>query len=305
METFIRDFKANLSRLSKQSSTLKLLKTLSAIEYAEAILEITAGKLFGERLKWFLILLLQLTKCVIRLRLLILHRIGIHPLPSLFNANMFLKSQQVSLGGTGNQEVAKKKSVYRLRSSGRYVRTIDNAPTNVVDRDWSVPVETIDFNNNDDEHKKNRTTNDDDKEDEDDEESGELKKSSRGLDAQRYFAEMLHILRPSVHLFSLFFFDATSWKQFLLPFVMDLASLLLMHGTQNLNDNQKKELKRRTIIFLYYFMRSPVHEKFSSSLINLSLSQLEQRIPGMRYLANPIRNYIPYWRSVYSYCWSY
>ena len=75
------------------------------------------------------------------------------------------------------------------------------APNNIEDRNWTVPVETIDFNNNDDESKKSRDSNEifEGKFDEEDEESCELKRSSCGLDTQRYIAEMVHILRPSVH----------------------------------------------------------------------------------------------------------
>ena len=91
MENFIRNFKSNLVRLirvyynyywhqlfffwnsiensilfflKQQSSSLNLLKTLSAIEYAEAILEITSAKLFGDKFKWILIFLLQLAKYI-------------------------------------------------------------------------------------------------------------------------------------------------------------------------------------------------------------------------------------------------
>jgi hypothetical protein len=46
----------------KKTAPEKLLKLLSAIEYVEAILEITAAKLFGEKFKWLFVFLSQLAK---------------------------------------------------------------------------------------------------------------------------------------------------------------------------------------------------------------------------------------------------
>ena len=61
----------------------------------------------------------------------------------------------------------------------------------------------------------------------------------------------------------MFLFDSKSWLQFMLPLVMDTLSLFLMNGTRNMSTDQKKEMKRRAIMFLHYFIRSPVYENYS------------------------------------------
>ena len=48
--------------LFKKYSSESLIKLLSALEYTEAILEITAAKLFGEKFKWLIIFLTHLVK---------------------------------------------------------------------------------------------------------------------------------------------------------------------------------------------------------------------------------------------------
>lgn len=80
----------------------------------EAILEMTAARLFGKKMKWLIILVTQLSKynfvkpinksffnkehnkkilrCAIRLTLLVVHKIGIQTLPSLFEIKNFLNN---------------------------------------------------------------------------------------------------------------------------------------------------------------------------------------------------------------------
>ena len=84
MDTFVRNFVRHYANTVKRWKASHLLKLLSAIEYAEAVLEITAGKLFGARAKWLIVLLIQLCKCVVRLQLLIVHRSAMQTPPSLF-----------------------------------------------------------------------------------------------------------------------------------------------------------------------------------------------------------------------------
>lgn len=61
----------------------------------------------------------------------------------------------------------------------------------------------------------------------------------------------------------MFIFDSKSWLQFLVPLVMDTMSLFLMNGTKHMSAEQKKEMRRRTITFLHYLIRSPLYENYS------------------------------------------
>ena len=45
-------------------------------------------------------------------------------------------------------------------------------------------------------------------------------------------------------------------------------SLLLMNNPRNLSKSQKIEVKRRRLVMLYYFIRTPFYEKYSKYLKN-------------------------------------
>lgn len=281
MDSFVRNFVQKYQRLLKKTRPENLLKLLSAIEYTEAILEITAAKLFGQVFKWFIILVTQLAKCIIRLQLLIVHRIGMQPVPSLFNLKGIMEPKKPN---ETKQQDAKKEGFFVLKHSGRTIRTIKNSPTILENRDWSVPVnetQTVETNKEaDDEH------------------------FDPSKDKMRFLAELLFIIRPICHLTSMFLFKSKSWTQFIIALSMDTSSLFLMNGTSKLSKLQKEEMRRRTILFLHYLIRSPFYDLYSSSLINLILSIFEQRIPGSKFLIKPIKEYIPYWQSIYNYCWT-
>ena len=84
---------------------------------------------------------------------------------------------------------------------------------------------------------------------------------------------------------ALFAFGSSSWKQLLVPLAIDFLrwrtidlrpvnimfecykkcffSLMLMNGTKDLSILQKKEMRRRTIQFFFYLVRSPMYDNFS------------------------------------------
>jgi hypothetical protein len=93
---------------------------------------------------------------------------------------------------------------------------------------------------------------------------------------------------------TMFFFKTNSWMQFMVPLIMDVLSLFLMNGTKNMSKDQKKEMKRRTIMFLQYFIRSPLYENYSSNIIFIILSQFEQRIPGSRFLISNFSKFLSF-----------
>lgn len=289
MDAFIRNFVSKYLKIIKKYSSESLLKLLAALEYTEAILEITAQKIFGEKIKWLIIFLNHLVKCVIRLQLLTVHKFGAQTIPSLFSLKSLLGVNDSTKKGDKLIVSKNPKSTFKLRHSGRVVRSINNAPSNLDSRDWIVPgndVQKIDSNNNYIEEN-------------DSEENFDLTQ-----DKQRYLSEVLYIMRPICHLSALAIFDARSWKQFLVPLFIDTLSLFLMNGTKNLSKNQRKEMRRRAFLLLHYFIRSPLYDKFSSTIITIALSQVEQRISGSQHIIGPLRNYIPQWRAVYNYCWT-
>lgn len=63
-----------------------------------------------------------------------------------------------------------------------------------------------------------------------------------------------------------------------------------MNGTNKMSQNQKKELRRRTLSLVYYLLRSPFYDAYSSSLINLILTLIEQRVIGTKFLISKLIN---------------
>lgn len=293
MDIFIRSLATKYLRILKKYSSESLTKLLAALEYSEGILEITAAKVFGEKFKWFIIFLTSLVKCVIRLQLLIVHKFGIQSLPSLFTLKNFLGSSDAT--NKDKQAISTnhiEKLTFKLKHSGRVVRSIQNAPRNLETRDWIIPGDNnkTDSNNNYIEDTASRGL--------------EEHHIDPTLDRQRYIAEVLHIVRPMCHLSSLAIFKSNSWKQFIIPFVIDSLSLMLMSDTRDLSKSQKSELNRRRLLMLYYFIRTPFYEKYSNTIITIILGQIEHRVSGSKFLIGPIRSYIPEWRSIYNYCWT-
>lgn len=292
MDVFVRNFFQKYARAIRKSKPEYLLKLLAAIEYSEAILEMTASKLFGAKFKWFIVLITQMSKCVIRLVLLVIHKIGIQKLPNLFEVKNFLmninsekKEIQAKNSTAQEKDAEKTNGFYRLKNSRRLIRTIQNSPANIDSRDWMLPSpqtanpkQTVDNNDVD---------------------------LDPTRDYQRYIAEILHIIRPVCHLASIGLCRSKSWTQYFVALAIDTLSLFLMNGTDGMSTSQKKEMRRRTILFLYYFIRTPLYDNYTSSLINVTLTQFEQNIPLIKYLIKPVKNYIPYWQSIYNYCWTY
>lgn len=72
---------------------------------------------------------------------------------------------------------------------------------------------------------------------------------------------------------------------------MKIKSLLMMKSIKNkLSKKQKQEMKHRAILFLNYFIRSPLYEVFSQSAIQVSLNLATQNIPGARLITSKIAN---------------
>lgn len=293
MDLFVRNLVSKYLKEIKRHSVESLLKLLSGLEYTEAILEITAEKLFGNKFKWFIIFLTHLVKCVIRLQLLIIHKFSIQSLPSLFTLKNFLTGTASTK--TNNQVLTPRrgidKSTFTLEHSGRVVRTIKNSPANLETRDWVIPskveyvIDPLDTS----------VTN---------ETATTESHFDATQDKQRYISEVLHIVRPLSHLTSLIIFDSSSWKQFMVPLLLDSLSLVLMNGTGGLSQSQISEMRRRKLLIMHYFIRSPFYDRYSSSIITILFCQIEQRFSGSQHLIGPLKSYIQQWRSIYNYCWS-
>ncbi len=72
--------------------------------------------------------------------------------------------------------------------------------------------------------------------------------------------DSVYALRPLLHLLSLRWCGSKSWLQWLTPAVLDLASVWGSGPPESLFPEQRAELRRRTLLLLFYLLRSPFYE---------------------------------------------
>lgn len=123
------------------------------------------------------------------------------------------------------------------------------------------------------------------------------------LGLQETIAESLYIARPLLHLLSLGLWGQRSWTPWLLAGVVDVTSLSLLNDRKGLSRRERLELRRRTIMLLYYLLRSPFYDRFSEARILFLLQLLTDHVPGIGLVARPLMDYLPTWQKIYFYSW--
>uniref|UniRef100_A0A5G2QJS9 Peroxisomal membrane protein PEX16 n=1 Tax=Sus scrofa TaxID=9823 RepID=A0A5G2QJS9_PIG len=123
------------------------------------------------------------------------------------------------------------------------------------------------------------------------------------LGLQETIAESLYIARPLLHLLSLGLWGQRSWTPWLLSGVVDVTSLSLLSDRKGLTRRERLELRRRTILLLYYLLRSPFYDRFSEAKILFLLQLLADHVPGIGLVTRPLMDYLPTWQKIYFYNW--
>lgn len=268
----------NTRRLEAVGSGEKLKTWLTVLDYSEVFIEVSVRKLWGEKGKWLIIVVLQIFKCAGRLLLLFHHKENIIQSPPI------APLQRKKLGTDTHREESQIRlhsAAFTLKRSGRIIRSVSTAPPASC-RSWR-PLQPP--NNN---------------AEEDDIPDGTL--SGRIL-----AGEVLYIVKPVAHLCSMMLFGQKDWKPWLLAFCVDLTSLQLykmQRKERALSRQQRLELSRRTVTLLLYLLRSPFYEQHSSDRLEAVLRGLSASVPLARILCNPIAQYIPQWQDTYFYMWS-
>ncbi|KAI1237913.1 hypothetical protein IHE44_0014005 [Lamprotornis superbus] len=62
------------------------------------------------------------------------------------------------------------------------------------------------------------------------------------------------------------------------------SSLSLLSDLKDLNRRERAELRRRTILLLYYLLRSPFYDRYSEGRILLLLRLLADYVPGVGFI---------------------
>ncbi|XP_045174258.2 peroxisomal membrane protein PEX16-like [Mercenaria mercenaria] len=295
---FINDnvFKSASKYVSKVVDITKerIKKLLTVLEYTEVFLEMAAKKKWGTKGAWVVITVIQITKTVLRFYLLVKLDGGIGSTPSIQPVDReILKTSQEeehdNLEDAWDEEAAysAQEKTFTLESSGRQVRTLQASGQNGM-RTWGVPESGTQSPQNNILNRKRKLLN----------------QSASKLTKQRKWAEGLHIARPLAHLISMYISGLDSWKPWLLACGMDITSMCLMGESKDLNPKEKAELKRRSLMLLYYLMRSPFYDKYTKMRFMAVFRFIAQYVPLSGFIIRPLLEYLPTWQRMYFYVWT-
>ncbi|XP_038620472.1 peroxisomal biogenesis factor 16 [Tachyglossus aculeatus] len=268
-------------RLPVSLSQQKLLTWLSVLECVEVFMEMGAAKVWGETGRWLVIVLIQLAKAVLRILLLLWYKTGIQTSPPIVPLDR--EAQLHPRGGErgpGSQERS-----YVGKRSSRVMRSLQSTPS-LHSRHWGAPQQR-EGQRQQQQHQREE----------------ELNASPTPLGHRETVAESVFIARPLLHLLSLGLWGQRSWKPWLLSGALDLTSLSLLSHTKGLTRRERLELRRRTILLLYYLLRSPFYDRFSQDRILFLLRLLADYVPGVGLVTRPLMDYLPAWQKIYFYNW--
>ncbi|XP_041075218.1 peroxisomal membrane protein PEX16-like isoform X1 [Polyodon spathula] len=256
----------------------KLLTWLTVLEYVEVFTEMGAAKLWGERCRWLVIILIQFAKAVLRILLLFWYKAGIQTSPPIspLDREMQLDCKE----NEDKDEVPSEEPAFVGQRSGRVVRSLSSIPS-FQSRNWGAPQH---------DNPPRRPEQ-------------ELLQPPTTLGLQETIAESLFIARPLVHLLGLGVCGSRSWKPWIISGVLDITNLSLMNDTKRLNRRERAEMRRRALLLLYYLLRSPFYDTYSQTRITFLLRLLADYVPGVGLVARPLLDYLPVWQKVYFYNW--
>ncbi|XP_055543109.1 peroxisomal membrane protein PEX16 [Wyeomyia smithii] len=243
---------------------------LTTLEYCEVFIELSAQKLWGTQGRWLLIVIVQTVKCIGRLILTLFCRNNIvknPPIPALNRSELDKPTRDNASFQTEGPTVV-------LKRSGRVMRKVEGAPP-IVARTWK-PL-----------------------------------KHEPGAQVVQYegrfirTAELMYIVKPLVHLACIRKYGMNSWKSYLVPMAIDVASMRIYYkNREDLSKEQKQELSRRCVAMLLYLLRSPFYDKYSKDRIAGLLTRIGNNVPLTGTITDLLQSYIPRWQETYFYMWS-
>lgn len=250
----------------KTGNRLKVI--LTTLEYCEVLLETTARRLYGEKIRWMVIITIQTIKAIGRYLLLFKYSESIIRSPPIKQLNRKCIEQTMQ-SDIGLNDPAN--GMIKLERSGRVIRKVEGAPP-LHFRDW----QSLHSNSN----------------------------SNTNL-LVLYRAEALYIAKPLLHLMSTGVFGTKSWKSYSVALLMDIMSIRLYYKKQHLlTKEQRLELSRRSCSVLMFLLRSPFYEAISKRRIDRLIDLFANRIPFAKTICEPLKDYIPQWQDTYFYMWS-
>ncbi|CAK1588425.1 unnamed protein product [Parnassius mnemosyne] len=240
---------------------------LTVIHYCEVFIELVVKNKWGSRGKWTAATLLQVFKC--SSALILLYRFK--ELPIQHPPILALQRKKFMEGKDTDENT---NAFFTLRRSGRIIRRIDGAPP-VALRDWQ-PIK--------------------------------IKEDKMNINSEindLVHAELIHILKPLIHLAAMRLFGTKAWKQWLIALGLDLASLKLYNRhIKELSYEQRLEISRRKLSLILYLLRSPMYNGYSKSVIENVLTSASNKISLISFICNPVIQYLSHWQDIYFYMWA-
>ena len=286
-------FRSNLKlpKYAGSDQESQLLLYLSVAETVEVFLEMAAERVWGEIGKWLVVVVIQL--CKVALRILLLYagqpKLQKYPLIPLLNRHLIFQATRNRENSTcdevqsenvqreveleESEVTSEKQHVWKGKRSGRFVRSLAASPPSGF-RSWKLPQSSTS-----------------------DETPTELTKG-------QFIAEVLYVIRPVLHLPSMFIFGEKSWKPWFLACLADMASLSLhTKCNPNLTALEKTEVSRRMAMMMMYLLRSPFYDQVTKVKIITFLNALSQNVPFVSVVIRPLLGYLPLWQRTYFYNW--
>ncbi|KAL6267010.1 hypothetical protein P5V15_000090 [Pogonomyrmex californicus] len=250
----------------------KIKVWLTVVEYTEALLEVSAKKLWGPKGKWLIIIVIQLFKTILRLLLIHVYkeRMTKSPATPPLNREKFFNKTIDSM---------QLKEGFMLKRSGTVVRSIKySAPIDM--RTWKALPPITDENEN--------LTN------------------NQEFERNLKIAESLYVTKPLLHLGCIYITSQKHWPPWILSLIIDIASLNVFTrcAQKTFSKGEKEELVRRRLSLLLYILRSPFYDEYSRTKINALLNTISTSVPFGKYLASAVKQNLPYMQDTYFYMWS-
>ncbi|XP_064399974.1 peroxisomal membrane protein PEX16-like isoform X2 [Halichondria panicea] len=266
---------SKISACSKEQQVLLWLLTL--LDTLEVAVEMISQRLFQEPGKWAMVILMQTLRAVLRSLLVFKLHYGVIRTPPVPSTDR--KQAETAHSSNPEREDAQPLA-WKAPRTGRIIRSVHTDPT--------IPYSELQHNVAP--LSPSQTSRD---------------SPSRlmSLDTNSLIAEALYIARPLVHIISMFIFQQSSWKPWLLALGMDLTSLQLHCGLLHSNSAEKAEVMRRRVVLMLYLLRSPFYDKRSKNMLLDFLRWLSSTIPLLHFIVDPLMTYLPVWQQVYSYNW--
>ncbi|KZC08865.1 Peroxisomal membrane protein PEX16 [Dufourea novaeangliae] len=243
---------------------------LTVVEYTETLFEISAKKIWGPSGRWFIVIVIQVFKTVLRLLLIHVYKEKVIKSPPLkpLNRNQLNESDEEKL-----------KEGFTLKRSGTVVRSVRGSNSTHM-RTWEPLSSNVKDNLN----------------------------SSPVSERNIALAESLYVMKPLFHLGCISLTGEKQWPPWLLSLAIDLFSLKIFNKevkkAVSLSKEDERELYKRRLALLLYILRSPFYDRCSRTRIYAILTALSNNVPLAKFIAEPIKRYLPHWQSTYFYVWS-